>query len=159
MDTTHWREDAPETQFVERLARLVEEDGGPRISGRILGLLLLTPGELGLDDIAERLQVSKASVSTNARMMETFGILERVGHPGDRRDFYRVAPDAIARMLERRARWLQRFGEAVKEGARTEAARDATVRTRLRELCGMHQRAMRNVERTLRAFRRRKEGP
>jgi DNA-binding transcriptional regulator GbsR (MarR family) len=145
MNAMQWREDAPETQFVERLARLVEEDGGPRISGRILGLLLLTPGELGLDDIAERLQVSKASVSTNARMMETFGILERIGRPGDRRDFYRVAPDAVARMLERRARWLRRFGEAVQEGARTAAARDDTVRSRLRELCGMHQRAMKGV--------------
>jgi DNA-binding transcriptional regulator GbsR (MarR family) len=155
MNAIEWREDAPETQFVERLARLVEEDGAPRISGRILGLLLLTPGELGLDEIAGRLQVSKASVSTNARMMETFGILERVGRPGDRRDFYRVAPDAVARMLERRARWLQRFGEAVREGAKTAAAQDERVRTRMCELCGMHRRAMRSVERTLRAFRRR----
>ena len=66
---------ATDEQFVERLGRFFEAEGAPRTAGRILGLMLLTPGELALDEIAERLQVSKASVSTNARQMETAGVL------------------------------------------------------------------------------------
>ncbi|HEU4451947.1 MAG TPA: MarR family transcriptional regulator [Longimicrobium sp.] len=154
MDMTTWTLDERESEFLERLARLMEEDGGPRTGGRMLGLMLLSPGEMGLDEIAERLQVSKASVSTNARMLEQFGVLERVGHPGDRRDFYRVAPDAMTRVLERRVAWLRRFGEVVEDAATTRAAQEPVVRSRFSELCRVQRRAMRNAERVLRLFRR-----
>jgi DNA-binding transcriptional regulator GbsR (MarR family) len=154
MNSVDWSQTAPEAEFVEKLGRLVEEDGGPRISGRVLGLLLLSPGEMPLDEIAERLRVSKASVSTNARMLEQFGIVERTSHPRDRRDFYRVAPDAALRMLERRMQWLHRFGRVVQEGARTAAVAHPEVERRFAGLSRLHRRMIRNAERTLRVLRR-----
>ena len=85
--------------FVERMGLILEMEGLPRIAGRIFGFLIVHEGAYSLDDLAERLQVSKASISTNARMLEQHGLLERTSEPGDRRDFYQMGPDAWGRML------------------------------------------------------------
>ena len=42
-------------------------------------------------DLAEKLRVSKASASTNARLLEELGILAHTARPGDRRDYYQRA--------------------------------------------------------------------
>ncbi|CAN5658915.1 siderophore transport transcriptional regulator MmpR5 [soil metagenome] len=86
-------------QFVERMGMLMEAEGLPRSAGRIFGFLLLAKDACPLDELADTLQVSKASVSTNARLLEQCGLLERTGTLGDRRDFYQMRPDAWERML------------------------------------------------------------
>lgn len=128
------RMQATDEQFVEKLGRFFEAEGAPRTAGRILGLMLLTPGELALDDIAERLQVSKASVSTNARQMEVSGVLERCSHPGDRRDYYRIPDGIAARLLDRHLDRIRRLNQLLEEGAATAAASDARVAERFRHL-------------------------
>jgi DNA-binding transcriptional regulator GbsR (MarR family) len=95
-------------QFVERMGLHLEADGLPRSAGRIFGYLLLADTACSLDELTETLQVSKASVSTNARLLEQCGILERTCEPGDRRDFYQMRPDAWERMLHlARKRWSE----------------------------------------------------
>ncbi len=76
--------------FVETLGLHYESAGMPRIAGRLIGLLLMDGGEHSLDALAALLQVSKASISTNARLLEQRGLVERVARPGDRRDYYRI---------------------------------------------------------------------
>jgi DNA-binding transcriptional regulator GbsR (MarR family) len=125
---------ATDEQFVEKLGRFFEAEGAPRTAGRLLGLMLLTPGELALDEIAERLQVSKASVSTNARQMEVGGVLERCSHPGDRRDYYRIPHDIAARLLDRHLDRIRRLNQLLEEGAATEAALDERIGERFRRL-------------------------
>lgn len=102
--------------FVERMALICEKDGMPRIAGRIFGYLLATDQTHSLDELADLLQASKASVSTNARMLEQIGVVQRVSVLGDRRDFYRVQGDPWESMLRgAQTRWremLQVFGEA-----------------------------------------------
>lgn len=87
-------------RFIERMGFWMEHEGMPRIAGRILGFLMLEEGAFSLDELAETLQVSKASVSTNARMLEQNGLVERAAAPGDRRDFYRLGHDPWDRMLQ-----------------------------------------------------------
>jgi DNA-binding transcriptional regulator GbsR (MarR family) len=103
--------------FVERIALLLEADGLPRIAGRIFGYLLVHDGAYTLDDLAEALQVSKASVSTNARLLEGSGLLERTAAPGDRRDYYQMGADAWARRLRVARRQWEGMREALAEGA------------------------------------------
>jgi DNA-binding transcriptional regulator GbsR (MarR family) len=92
--------------FVERLGLHLEADGLPRSAGRIFGYTMMVDTPCSLDDLAEALQVSKASVSTNARLLEQIGLLERTIEVGDRRDFYRMRADAWERMLLlARKRW------------------------------------------------------
>jgi hypothetical protein len=93
--------------FVDRMGLHLEADGLPRSAGRIFGYLMLAEAPCSLDDLSEVLQVSKASVSTNARLLEQVGVLERTSEPGNRRDFYRMRPDAWERMLlGARRRWV-----------------------------------------------------
>jgi len=119
-------------QFVERMGQLFEAEAGPRIAGRLFGLLVLTPGALSLDEIAEELRVSKASVSANARMLESMHVISRVTRPGDRRDYYEVTEDTQRRMIEMRMERLQQFREVFEQGLDTAAAEESVVRERLR---------------------------
>ena len=69
----------PQTvNFIERMGVALDSDGLPRIAGRIFGLLLVSEDPRSLDDLAAELRVSKGSVSTNARLLEQRGLLERV---------------------------------------------------------------------------------
>ncbi len=103
-------------QFVERMGLLCEREGMPRGAGRLFGLLLVSDRAYSLDELTEALQASKASVSTNARMLESLGMIERVSSLGDRRDFYRAGDDPWERMLRvAQGRWrdmVRMFEEA-----------------------------------------------
>ena len=124
--------------FVERAGCLCERDGLPRIAGRILGLLLVSPEPLALDTIAERLGVSRASVSTDARRLVEQGILERIGRPGDRKDYYQMAADSHVRSLEQRLATVRQFLGLLDEARRLPVA-DVAVRERLDETAGLYQ--------------------
>jgi len=117
---------------------LTEVDGLPRTAGRIFGYLMLSPGESSLDELAEVLGVSKASVSTEARRLEEMGLLERRGRPGDRRDYYSIAPESFRRSLEKRIEALRRFHEILEE-ARAMPNASPVVRERLAEWEEVHE--------------------
>ena len=125
--------DARTSKFIERMGLALESDGSPRIAGRIFGLLLVSEDARSLDDLAAELRVSKGSVSTNARLLEQRGILERICRPADRRDYYRVPPDLFSHtMAQRIARW-QRFHEAIGEARTTLPIQSREVLDRLEE--------------------------
>jgi DNA-binding transcriptional regulator GbsR (MarR family) len=125
--------DARTAQFVERMGLTLESDGLPRIAGRIFGLLLVTEKALSLDELAAELRVSKASVSTNARLLEHRGVLELVSRPADRRDYYRIPRDLFSQtMAQRLARW-QRFQDAIGDARASVPIRSREVLDRLTE--------------------------
>jgi DNA-binding transcriptional regulator GbsR (MarR family) len=124
--------DASTARFAERMGDIYETDGFPRIAGRLVGLLLVSDVPRSLAELAAELGVSKASVSTDARLLAAHGVIERVRHPDDRRDYYRVVPDLVGRMMEQRLHRWQRFSEALAE-ARRSTHRGRTVRARLAE--------------------------
>lgn len=141
-------------QFVERMGLFFENDGAPRIAGRMFGFMLLSPGPCSLDDLAEQLQVSKASVSTNARLLEMWGAVERVTRPGDRRDYYQAAEDIHIRMLERRLERIHRMHELIQEGRQGIDELAPNVEERLRVIEVIHEHAAENVAEALRQLRR-----
>jgi DNA-binding transcriptional regulator GbsR (MarR family) len=119
--------------FIEQMGLALEADGLPRIAGRIFGLLLISEDARSLDDLAHELRVSKASVSTNARMLEQRAVLERSSRPGDRRDYYRVPTNLFSHtMAQRVARW-QRFHEAIGAARTSLPIRSPEVLERLEE--------------------------
>jgi DNA-binding transcriptional regulator GbsR (MarR family) len=125
--------EAQTANFIERMGLALESDGLPRIAGRIFGLLLVSEEARSLDELAAELRVSKGSVSTNARLLEQRGLLERVCRPADRRDYYRVLPDLFNHtMALRLARW-ERFHEAITAARASLPIRSEEVRDRLEE--------------------------
>src|SRR3569833_2268861 len=94
------------TQFIDRMGIAAETDGMSPIAARLFSLLLLSAAPQSLDELADALGVSKASVSTAARRLLERGIVERVANAGDRRDYSVLSPAFFARTIYARAsRW------------------------------------------------------
>lgn len=79
--------------MLEGLGQLADYFGYNKVMGKMYGALLLSPEPMSLDDLVEHLDVSKASVSMNMRMLENMGIVREVWVRGDRRKFYEAESD------------------------------------------------------------------
>jgi DNA-binding transcriptional regulator GbsR (MarR family) len=135
--------------FIEQIAVLLEADGLPRVAGRMFGYLLMSAEPCSLDEIARFLRLSKASISINARLLETRGVLQRVGRESDRRDYYRISDDCIERSLEQRiARW-RRFRDVIAGGRETCVIKHAAVRNRLEAMDQVYSRMLDATTRAL----------
>lgn len=117
-------------RFIERAGMLWEEDGLPRIAGRIFALSLLSEAALSLDEMAEALGVSKASISTDTRLLERMGFLERITKPGDRKDYYQSTERSFERAIAERIRRMHQLEELIDSG-REIAVSSPVVRERL----------------------------
>lgn len=126
------------TNFIEKFCVVAEQDGFPRIAGRIMGFLLLNEGPFTLDELADQLQISKTSASTNARLLEQHGVIERVVKTGDRRDFYRLAEHHWERMFDVVRKKLQRFQTMLDETIDALPPEQTYGRKRLRETQRFH---------------------
>jgi DNA-binding transcriptional regulator GbsR (MarR family) len=147
----------PVAHFIERMGLALESDGMPRIAGRIFGLLLVSEDSLSLDELAADLGVSKASVSTNARLLEQRGVLERISRPADRRDYYRVPPDLFSQtMAQRLARW-ERFHTAIAAARTNVPIRSREVRERLEEFEEAYAYMSRTIREALAEWQARRE--
>jgi HTH-type transcriptional regulator, glycine betaine synthesis regulator len=94
-------------QFVEAWGAMGALWGINRSVARVHALLMATDGQLSLDEIAEKLQISKGNASMSLRELRTFGVVRQVEVPGDRRDFYVTEPDVwtmFFRILKERKR-------------------------------------------------------
>ena len=109
-------------RFIEKMGMLFEADGASRTAGRLMGLPMLSAEPHSLEELAERLRVSKASVSTNARALERYGTIERVTRPGDRRDYYQIADAMPAHLTARRIEHLTRMRDLISGTCPTEPA-------------------------------------
>jgi len=80
-----------ERRFVEDVGLFFEEDGLPRMAGRVLGwLLICDPPYQSLGDLAEALMASKGSISTMTRLLVRVCLIERTSIPGMRHDSFRI---------------------------------------------------------------------
>lgn len=94
-------------EFVEAWGAMGALWGINRSVARVHALLMATEGPLSLDEIAERLRISKGNASMSLRELRTFGVVRQVETPGDRRDFYVTEPDVwtmFFRILRERKR-------------------------------------------------------
>ena len=85
--------EATRSGFIEVGGNTTQSFGFGRIVGQIYALLYLSPRSLCLDEIADELHVSKASVSVTVRQLEGWSAVKRVWVKGDRRDFYEAESD------------------------------------------------------------------
>lgn len=87
-------------QFIEDMGIISQGDGFPRIAGKILGLLLIEVGPYSFSEIAQRLEVSRGSISTNTRLLESLQVIDRVSKKGQRGDYFQLAQDPYAKLLQ-----------------------------------------------------------
>jgi HTH-type transcriptional regulator, glycine betaine synthesis regulator len=84
---------AVNTSLIEGLGQLASYFGFSKVMGQLFGVLMLSPDPLSLDDLMDKLGISKASVSTNMRTLEHMGIVREVWVKDDRRKSYRAESD------------------------------------------------------------------
>lgn len=104
--------------WVERIAKYcADQDGLPLIAGRILGwLTVCVPAEQSAAQIADAIGASRASLTTNLRLLTSVGFLGQVTRPGERTVYYRVDDDAWARVVQRQVQSLSALGGIMRDG-------------------------------------------
>ena len=83
--------------MLDGLSQLADYFGFSKVMGQLYGVLLLSGGPLSLDELLERLEISKASVSMNMRTLEQLGMVRQVWLRGksDRRKYYEAETDLL----------------------------------------------------------------
>lgn len=148
MDTTSTTLDTAREPLIDALARTFALYGWPEVMGRIYGLLAFADEPLSQDDLTERLGVSKATVNTNIRSLESLHFVYRVeGNSSDtsggrprlfyqaERDFKKVVQELLhhnvnrevelmSRGIEESKRRLHLLGETANGTGHRQAAKD-----------------------------------
>ena len=126
-----------DSEFVERMGLLAQSDGLPRITGRIWGLFMISGEDmLSFSDIADALQISRGSVSTNARTLVSLGVLERRARPGERQDYYAIRDNPYLTLLETTLARQREKATMVRAASR--AARRAGPKAKLAQLADFY---------------------
>jgi DNA-binding transcriptional regulator GbsR (MarR family) len=111
------RDEERVAHFVEQSAAVLEGVGFPRMSARVLMLLMATeaPG-LTAAELASALRVSPAAISTALRMLNQLALVERVPTRGERRDRYRLPDDAWYLASTAKQTFYRRIADAAAAG-------------------------------------------
>jgi DNA-binding transcriptional regulator GbsR (MarR family) len=126
-------------QFVEDVGLLLERRGHPRMAGRILGwLLICDPPHQSIDELAEILDASKASISTMTRLLIQMDLLERVGLPGERRDYFRIKSGAWSELMREMMEEILMGRQLTERGLALLDGKPAELKQRLKEARAMY---------------------
>ena len=87
-------------EFIEKIGLISQAEGMPRIAGRLFGMLVFDGELVSFGDLATRLDVSRASISTSIRLLEERGLVKRIAKSGERQDFFQLAPAPYTTMLK-----------------------------------------------------------
>lgn len=145
-------------QFIENIGLHFEEYGVPRIGGKILGLLLASSRPVSSEEMADILQVSRSSVSTNLRTLLITGLADRVSLPGERSDFYVFSDEAWEKSLELRLDGILSLHEMAEEGLEG-LAEQHPGRARLKEILAWTELVQAAFENLIQEWQTRKEKP
>jgi DNA-binding MarR family transcriptional regulator len=139
--------------YVERWARILEQTGEARITGRIYAHLATAEEPyLSLQELADQLGVSRASVSTNTRRLIGLGMLTRHAVPGSRGEHYALAPTGAASMIQRAAQVAHMLEELAREGVRLQAGVVTPGTQSLRMMAEVYGAVAGDLERRARAM-------
>lgn len=111
-----------DARFIERLGQQAQSDGLSRIAGQIWAALIVSEGPISSSELVELLRISKGSVSTNTRLLEMLGIVERRSKPGERQDFFSIRSNPYAKLVEGQVRRFEAAKSIVAEAKSTMTA-------------------------------------
>jgi hypothetical protein len=104
-------------EWVERVAMYLARDGVPPIAGRVLGwLMVCDPPEQSAGQISEAIGASRASLTSNLRLLTSMGFLTWRTRPGERTVYYRMAEDAWAAVVRQQVAGITSFLAITRDG-------------------------------------------
>ena len=98
---------AAQDRFVLEWGRMSSSWGINRTMAQIHALLLVSGNAWSVDELIERLQISRGNASMNLRDLMDWGIIRRFRKPGDRKDIYPSDDDiwhVFSRVVKERKR-------------------------------------------------------
>ncbi|HWD37842.1 MAG TPA: MarR family transcriptional regulator [Fimbriimonas sp.] len=135
-------------QFILEWGRMSSSWGINRTMAQIHALLFVSGVPLEVNEIMDRLQISRGNASMNLRELIDWGIIRRFRQPGDRKDVYVSDTDPYQMFLrvvrERKRRELDPTADAIREVLTMLPEEDddsdvVTLRTRLEALLEIFQ--------------------
>jgi HTH-type transcriptional regulator, glycine betaine synthesis regulator len=103
--------------FIRRWGEMAASWGISRTMAEIHAMLFLSTEPVCTDDVMEQLQVSRGSASTNLRELTNWGLIYRVHHRGDRKEYFEAEKDVWQMfetiIRERRRREVQPIVETL----------------------------------------------
>ncbi len=111
--------DAAQDQFILEWGRMSSSWGINRTMAQIHALLFVTGQPLEVNEIMDRLQISRGNASMNLRELMDWGVVRRFRQPGDRKDTYITEIDPYQMFIrivkERKRREIDPTAEAIGE--------------------------------------------
>src|SRR5712691_4447562 len=92
-----------ETEIIDLFVQVSRVLGQPRSLAEIYGLLFISARPLAMDDLIERLQLSKGSASQGLKFLRNIGAVRMIYVAGDRRVHY----EAVAELRNLATRFLR----------------------------------------------------
>lgn len=136
-------------RFIEQMGLYAQGDGVARIAGRLFGYFVVHGGPVSFADLAQALQVSRASVSTNARTLVSIGMIERVTRPGDRQDYYQLAESPFLRMIETYIKRMRAMQEILQQADKSIPRHMTATHRRLAQMSDFYSVAVQSNEQML----------
>ena len=87
--------------FLGKINQMCGKLGLNNIMAQLYAILYLSAKPLSLDDMVERLKISKGSASINIRALERYGVVKRVWVKGSRKDYYEAESDISKVIMDR----------------------------------------------------------
>lgn len=87
--------------FVEKVNQVCGKFGLNNVMAQLYAILYINARPMSLNEMVERLNVSKGSVSVNIRALERYGAVRRMWVKGSRKDYYEAESDISKVIIER----------------------------------------------------------
>jgi HTH-type transcriptional regulator, osmoprotectant uptake regulator len=100
--------------IINSYAEAYHKMGYSTLMGKIVALLLISPGPLSLDEICEQLEMSKGPVSQITRRLRDHHLIEKFWVPGERKDYYRATGDIFGQAFRNYRTSMRRNRELAK---------------------------------------------
>ena len=108
-----------EEQFILEWGRMSSSWGINRTMAQIHALLFVTGVPLEVNEIMDRLQISRGNASMNLRELMDWGVVRRFRQPGDRKDTYLSETDPFLTIVkivkERKRREIDPTTDAIRD--------------------------------------------
>ena len=141
-------------KFVEEFGIYFEKLQMPRMSGRILGwLLICSPPHQSAEELMLALSASRGTVSTMTRLLINLGFIEKFGVSGERKDFFRLRPNVWETLLAGRIIESSNLRQLAESGLAAMGDAKASERERLEEMRLLYLYMEEQMPRLVREFR------
>lgn len=146
-------------RFIEAFGLALASQGLPRTAGRLLALILMLDDGGDLESLARQLHVSRASISTNTRLLESLGAIERHSVLGQRRSVYRASQTPQNRSMEAMV-WRMRRAQDILRETRGQLPKEmAGANARLKRVEDFYEKSIAATEAALRQLDRSTQPP